>query len=69
MVLVAFVIASPIAWWAMNNWLEDSAYRINIQWWMFVLAGLAAVVMTLLTAGWQAVQAATGNLVDSLRDE
>ncbi|WP_379018390.1 hypothetical protein [Parapedobacter deserti] len=53
----------------MNNWLEDSAYRINIQWWMFVLAGLAAVVMTLLTAGWQAVQAATGNLVDSLRDE
>jgi ABC-type antimicrobial peptide transport system, permease component len=69
LVLVAVVIASPIAWWAMNKWLEDFAYRIDIQWWMFAAAGLAAVVIALLTVSWQAIRAATANPVDSLRDE
>jgi ABC-type antimicrobial peptide transport system, permease component len=69
LVIIALAIASPIAWLAMNNWLADFAYRIDIQWWMFVVAGLAAVVIALLTVGWQAIRAAMANPVDSLRDE
>ncbi|SKB81487.1 FtsX-like permease family protein [Parapedobacter luteus] len=69
LVLFAVVVASPIAWWAMNKWLEDFAYRIDIQWWMFAAAGLAAVVIALATVSWQALRAAAANPVDSLRDE
>lgn len=69
LVLIAVVIASPIAWWAMNRWLEDFAYRIDIKWWMFAGAGLATVTIAMLTVGWQAIRAATANPVDSLRDE
>ena len=69
LVLIAIVIASPIAWWAMNKWLEDFAYRIEIQWWMFAVSGLMAVVIALLTVSWQAIRAAVANPVDSLRDE
>src|SRR5690606_23860437 len=69
LVLIALVIASPIAWWAMNTWLQDFAYRIEIQWWMFAVAGLAAMVIALFTVSWQAVRAAMANSVDSLRDE
>ncbi|WP_028297218.1 ABC transporter permease [Olivibacter sitiensis] len=69
LVLIAVVIASPIAWWTMNRWLEDFAYRIEIQWWMFGLAGLAAVVIALITVSWQAIKAALANPVESLRDE
>ncbi len=69
LVCLAIVIASPIAWWAMNRWLADFAYRIDIQWWMFALAGLAAVVIALLTVSWQAIRAAVANPVESLRDE
>lgn len=68
-VFVAVVIASPIAWWAMNQWLENFAYRIEIRWWMFALAGLVAVVIALLTVSGQAIRAAVANPVDSLRDE
>lgn len=69
LVLIAIVIASPIAWWAMNSWLDDFAYRIEIQWWMFVLAGLAALAIALITVSSQAIKAAIANPVDSLRDE
>jgi len=69
LVLLAAVIASPIAWWAMDRWLEEFAYRIDIQWWMFVVAGLAAMVIALLTVSWQAIRAAVANPVESLRDE
>lgn len=69
LVLLASVIASPIAWWAMNKWLEDFIYRIEIQWWMFALAGISAVVIALVTVSWQAVRAALANPVNSLRDE
>ncbi|WP_079717898.1 FtsX-like permease family protein [Parapedobacter luteus] len=69
LVLIAVVVGSPIAWWAMNKWLEDFAYRIEIQWWMFAAAGLVAVVIALLTVSWQAVRTALANPVDSLRDE
>ncbi|WP_028298810.1 FtsX-like permease family protein [Olivibacter sitiensis] len=69
LVLIALLIASPLAWWAMNKWLEDFAYRINLQWWMFALAGLVAIMIALLTVGLQAIRAAVANPVDSLRDE
>lgn len=69
LVLIATLVASPIAWWAMNNWLEDFVYRIAIQWWMFAAAGFAAVMIALLTVSWQAIRAAIANPVDSLRDE
>ncbi|WP_353129760.1 ABC transporter permease [Parapedobacter pyrenivorans] len=69
LILVAVIIASPIAWWMMNKWLDDFAYRIDIEWWMFVLAGVAAVAIALLTVSWQAIRAAVANPVDSLRDE
>ncbi|GGG80739.1 ABC transporter permease [Parapedobacter pyrenivorans] len=69
LVLVAIVIACPIAWWTMNNWLAGFAYRIDIEWWMFAAAGLAAVAIALLTVSFQAIKAAVVNPVDSLRDE
>lgn len=68
-VCLAIVIASPLAWWAMNNWLEDFAYRIELQWWMFALSGVVAVGVALLTVSWQAVRAAIANPVEALRDE
>ncbi len=69
LVLMALAIASPISWWAMNNWLGDFAYRIEIQWWMFAAAGLAAVAIALFTVSFQAIRAATANPVESLRTE
>ncbi len=69
LVLVAIVIASPIAWYAMNTWLEDFAYKIDISWWIFALAGLLAVGIALLTVSFQAVKAALMNPVKSLRSE
>ena len=69
LVLIAIFIAAPVAWWLMSTWLDDFAYRITIQWWMFVSAGLAAVTIALVTVGWQAIRAAVANPVESLRDE
>ena len=69
LVLVAIVIASPIAWWAMNRWLQDFAYKIDIEWWVFALAGLLAVGIALLTVSFQSVKAALMNPVKSLRSE
>ncbi|WP_353129847.1 ABC transporter permease [Parapedobacter pyrenivorans] len=69
LVLIAIFIATPLAWWIMNAWLADFAYRITIQWWMFTVAGIAAVVIALATVSWQAIKAAIANPVDSLRDE
>src|SRR5690606_2970401 len=66
---VAIIVAIPVAWWIMAQWLEDFAYRVEIQWWMFAAAGLAAVVIALLTVSGQAIRAAMANPVDSLRDE
>ena len=69
LVLVAFVIATPVAWYAMNRWLQDFAYRIDISWWVFALAGLLALVIALVTVSFQAVKAALANPVKSLRSE
>ncbi|ODS80591.1 MAG: hypothetical protein ABS46_13835 [Cytophagaceae bacterium SCN 52-12] len=69
LVLLALAIASPIAWWAMSRWLLDFAYRIEIEWWMFAVAGLTAIAIALLTVSWQAIKAAVVNSVKSLRTE
>jgi putative ABC transport system permease protein len=69
LVLFASVIAFPVAWWAMNNWLEDFPYRITIGWWMFGIAAAVAVVIALLTVSFQSVRVAVANPVKSLRAE
>lgn len=69
LMLLAFVLACPLAWWMMNAWLRGFAYRIDIQWWMFVAAGLLTIGIALTTIAWQTLRAATSNPVDSLRDE
>lgn len=69
LVLLAILIASPIAWWAMSTWLEDFAYKIEIQWWLFALAGGLAVLIALITVSFQAIKAAMANPVNSLRNE
>ena len=68
-VVVAIVIGSPLAFYFMNKWLQDFAYRINIQWWVFVMAGIAAVGIAFITVSFQAVKAAIANPVNSLRSE
>jgi len=69
LVLIALVIASPLAWWAMHAWLQDYAYQISIQWWFFALAGATAVLIALATVSFQAFKAALANPVKSLRSE
>ena len=69
LVFIAFVVASPIAWYAMHNWLQDFAYRVNIGWWIFGLAGGLALLVALITVSIQAVKAAVANPVRSLRTE
>ncbi|HTS44754.1 MAG TPA: ABC transporter permease [Puia sp.] len=69
LVLLAFVIATPVAWYAMNGWLRNFAYRININWWIFAGAGIAALLIALITVSFQAIKAAIANPVKSLRTE
>ena len=69
MVGLAIVIAVPLAWWLMNKWLEDFAYRITIQWWMFGVVGLVAVAIALATVSFQVLRAARANPVSALRNE
>ncbi|MDX1939622.1 MAG: ABC transporter permease [Saprospiraceae bacterium] len=68
-VVIGAVLAFPIAWYAMNTWLQGFAYRINMQWWMFVVAGVLALVIALVTVSFQAIRAAFANPVRSLRTE
>jgi len=67
--VVSNLIAWPISFYAMSKWLESFAYRVDLSWWVFVLAGLIAVVVALVTVGWHAIRAATANPVESLRYE
>jgi putative ABC transport system permease protein len=69
LVLLAFVIAVPVAWYIMNNWLTDFAYRINISWWMFGAAGLLVFVIAIITVSFQVIKAAVANPIKSLRTE
>jgi len=69
LVLISMVIATPLAWYFMNNWLQDFAYRIHIEWWVFVAAGIIAVFIALVTVSIQSIKAAIVNPVKSLRTE
>jgi len=69
LVLIANIIAWPIAWFAMHKWLQDFAYRINIQWWIFILAGIVSVMIAFFTVSFQSIKAAIANPVKSLRSE
>jgi putative ABC transport system permease protein len=69
LVAISFVIAAPMAWYFMHKWLQDFAFRINISWWIFAAAGLAALLIALVTVSFQAIRAAVSNPVKSLRTE
>jgi putative ABC transport system permease protein len=69
LVLIAALIAFPLAWWGMHTWLQDFAYPINIGWWVFVVAGLLAFMVAITTVSFQAIRAALANPVKSLRSE
>jgi len=69
LVLLSTLLAAPIAGWAMNRWLDNFAYRTSMPWWIYALAGLAAITIALLTVSFQAIRAATANPVNSLRSE
>ena len=68
-VMIAFVIATPMAWYAMNRWLENFAYKTMLSWWIFALAGLLALGIALITVSWQSWKAATRNPMEALRYE
>ncbi len=69
LVIVSLIIASPIAWYAMNKWLQDYVYRTQIQWWIFAVAGISAILIAFITISFQAIKAALANPVKSLRSE
>jgi len=69
LVIIAFVIAAPLAWWATFKWLEDFAYRTAVSWWLFVVSGIVMVMIALLTLSVQTIRSAIANPVKSLRTE
>ncbi|HYJ62204.1 MAG TPA: FtsX-like permease family protein, partial [Parafilimonas sp.] len=69
LIAIAFAIATPLAWYFMHQWLQDYAYRINISWWIFLVGGVAAIIIALATISFQAIKAAIANPVKSLRTE
>lgn len=69
LVIIAAVIAFPLAWWFMHSWLQDFAYRTNISWWVFIMAGIAAALIAVVTVSFQTIKAAISNPVKSLRAE
>ncbi|WP_439558682.1 ABC transporter permease, partial [Dyadobacter sp.] len=69
LVAVSIVLASPVAWWLMSKWLQGFAYKIDIEWWIFVLAGLLSVLIAVLTISFQSIKAALMNPIQSLRSE
>jgi putative ABC transport system permease protein len=69
LVAIAFVIATPLAWWATHEWLQAFVYKVTIVWWMFALAGVSAIVIALCTVSVQAIKAAVVNPIKGLRSE
>lgn len=67
LVIISFIIATPIAWYGMSKWLQAFAYRIPLSWWMFALAGLLAMIIALITVSSQAIKVAIANPVKSLK--
>jgi putative ABC transport system permease protein len=66
---IAFVIGAPLAWYLMNHWLQNFAYRIHVSWWIFFAAGMGALLIALITVSFQAIKAGMANPVKSLRSE
>jgi putative ABC transport system permease protein len=69
LVVISFLIASPVAWWLMSKWLQSYTYRINIEWWVFAVAGITSVFIAVSTVSYQAIKAAIANPVKSLKSE
>lgn len=69
LIALSFLIATPIAWWALNQWLEKFAYRIQMHWWLFVLGGIMALIIALITISFRAIKSAMANPVESLRTD
>jgi len=69
LVVIAVLIAFPVSWWAMNKWLQDFAYRVSIEWWVFLITGAIALLIAFSTVYFQAMKAALANPVKSLRSE
>jgi putative ABC transport system permease protein len=69
LVIIAFLIASPLAWWAMHHWLKGYAYHVKISWWIFAITGLVSILIAFLSVGYQAIKAALANPVKSLKTE
>jgi len=68
-VMVSFLLAAPLAWWGMYTWLRNYPYRVDIQWWVFALAGVLSAAIAVVTVSWQAIRAAMANPSKSLRSE
>ena len=69
LVFISSIIAFPLSWWFMHKWLQNYAYRVSINWWVFIVAGLLALVIALMTISFQSIRAAIANPVKSLRTE
>jgi putative ABC transport system permease protein len=69
LVFISILIATPIAWWAMQKWLQDFAYRTTIQWYILAVAGAAAITIAFITISFQSIKAALSNPINSLRSE
>jgi len=69
LVFISIAITTPAAWYLMNKWLQDFAYRISIQWWVLVMAGVAAIIIAVATVSFQSIKAALANPVNSLKNE
>jgi putative ABC transport system permease protein len=68
-VVMSFIISTPVSWYAMHKWLQTFAYKTELSWWIFILAGISALAIALLTVSWQSWRAATRNPVEALRYE
>jgi ABC-type antimicrobial peptide transport system permease subunit len=69
LVIISCLIAIPLAWYYLNNWLQQYDYRTTISFWVFIFSGLGALIITLITVSFQAIKAALANPVESLRSE
>jgi ABC-type antimicrobial peptide transport system permease subunit len=69
LIIIAFLIAAPVAWYLMNTWLQGFAYKVTLAWWIFLLAGFTSIFIALVTVSWQAIKAAIANPIKSLRTE